>query len=167
MGRIRIQAEDFSLDSEWRRMRAGLHGGVGAVAAFVGLVREVRGGSGAGTALELEHYPGMTEASIGRIVATAEERWDLADVLVIHRVGRLEPADQIVLVLCASPHRAEAFSACEFVMDFLKTDAVFWKKESSSDGSRWIESSRRDAERSAGWEPERGPESKESAPGES
>ena len=147
--RVRIQSEDFSLDCEWRGMRAGLDGGTGAVAAFIGLVREVRGDTQ--TTLELEHYPGMTEDSIERIVAAAEERWNLIGALVIHRVGRLEPAEQIVLVLCASRHRAEAFAACEFIMDFLKTDAVLWKRESSGGGSRWVESSARDDERAAGW----------------
>ena len=130
-------------------MRAGLDGSVGAIAAFVGLVRELRGD--VETTLELEHYPGMTEDSIERIVAAAEERWDLAGVLVIHRVGRLEPADQIVLVLCASRHRAEAFAACAYVMDFLKNDAVFWKKETGGGAGRWIESSARDAERAENW----------------
>lgn len=147
--RVRIQPEDFSLDEEWRRMRAGLGGGTGAVAAFIGLVRDL-GGDGS-SSLELEHYPGMTEASIESIVAGAEERWELSGALVIHRVGRLRPEDQIVLVLCASRHRAEAFSACEFIMDFLKTDAVFWKKESGPDGSRWVESTRQDFDRAAGW----------------
>ena len=154
---VRVQSEDFSLDAELCRMRAGVDGSVGAVAAFVGLVREVRGD--AGTTLELEHYPGMTENSIERIVAAAEERWDLAGVLVIHRVGRLEPADQIVLVLCAARRRAEAFAACEYIMDFLKTDAVFWKKETGSGGSRWIESSGRDAERAENWGSGRQPKS--------
>lgn len=149
MGRVQIQPQDFSLDAEWRRLRAGLDADAGAVAAFIGLVREVRGDGR--TTLELEHYPGMTENSIERIVAAAEERWNLADALVIHRVGRLEPAEQIVLVLCASRHRAEAFAACEFIMDSLKTDAVFWKKESSGGASRWVKSSARDAERAAGW----------------
>ena len=149
MDRVRIQTEDFALDAELRRMRRALDNEVGAVAAFIGLVREVRGEGP--TSLELEHYPGMTERSIERIVAAAEERWHLAGALVIHRVGRLQPADQIVLVACAAPHRAEAFAACEFIMDFLKTDAVFWKKESTGDGSRWVQSTRRDGERAAHW----------------
>lgn len=149
MSGVRIQSEDFSLDAEWRRMRAGLDGEVGAVAAFVGLVREVRGDTG--TALELEHYPGMTEASIERIVAAAAQRWDLGASLVIHRIGRLQPAEQIVLVLCASRHRGDAFAACEFIMDFLKTDAVFWKKESSNSGDRWVASTQDDRERVENW----------------
>ena len=147
--RVRIQPEDFSLDKEWRRMRAGLGSGTGAVAAFIGLVRDL-GGEG-NSSLELEHYPGMTEESIEAIVVRAEERWKLSGALVIHRVGRLRPEDQIVLVACASRHRAEAFSACEFIMDFLKTDAVFWKKETGPDGSRWVESTRQDFDRAAGW----------------
>jgi len=147
--RVRIQKEDFSLHDEWRRMRAGLRGDTGAVAAFVGLVRDL-GGDGA-SSLELEHYPGMTEESIANIVASAEDRWSLSGVLVIHRIGRLPPADQIVLVLCASAHRTEAFAACEFIMDFLKTDAVFWKKETGPEGSRWVESTQQDFSRAAGW----------------
>ena len=130
-------------------MRAGLGSGAGAVAGFIGLVRDL-GGEGAST-LELEHYPGMTEESIERIVARAEERWELTGALVIHRVGRLRPTEQIVLVLCACRHRAEAFAACEFIMDFLKTDAIFWKKESGGEGSRWVESTQQDHERAAGW----------------
>ncbi len=130
-------------------MRSALGADTGAVAAFVGLVRDI-GGEGE-SALELEHYPGMTEKSIERIVARAEARWELADVLVIHRVGRLRPADQIVLVLCASRHRAEAFAACEFIMDFLKTEAIFWKKESGREGTRWVESTQQDHSRVAGW----------------
>lgn len=149
LDRVRIQSGDFSLDAEWRRMRAKLGGSAGAVAAFIGLVRDL-GGEG-GSTLELEHYPGMTEASIEAIVARAEARWELTGALVIHRVGHLLPADQIVLVLCASRHRAEAFAACEFIMDFLKTDAIFWKKESDGHGSRWVESTQRDLDRAAGW----------------
>ena len=146
---MRIQSEDFSLDAEWRRMRAGLSGGTGALAAFAGQVRDT-GGDG-DSVLEIEHYPGMTEASIEGIVAKAEARWNLDGVLVVHRVGRLRPADQIVLVLCASGHRAEAFAACEYIMDFLKTDAIFWKKETDGDGARWITSTRQDRNRAAGW----------------
>ena len=147
--RVRIQSEDFSLDDEWRRMHAGLGSDTGALAAFVGLVREVAGDGV--SSLELEHYPGMTEDSIEAIVARAERRWDLNGALVIHRIGRLRPTEQIVLVLCASGHRAEAFAACEFIMDFLKTDAVFWKRETGPDGSRWVESTRADFDRAAGW----------------
>ncbi len=156
---MRIQSQDFSLDSEWRTMRTGLGTGTGAVAACIGLVRAVDGD--AQTTLELEHYPGMTEQSIARIIARAEERWKLADALVIHRVGSLEPGEQIVLVLCASRHRVEAFAACEFIMDFLKTDAVFWKKESSSGGSRWVEHSERDAKRVSGWRQQGSPVTRE------
>ena len=147
--RVRIQSEDFSLDDEWRRMRAGLGGGTGALAAFIGLVRDL-GGDGE-SSLELEHYPGMTEESIEAIVAKAEGRWDLSGALVIHRIGLLRPSDQIVLVMCASGHRAEAFAACEFIMDFLKTDAVFWKKETGPHGSGWVESTQQDFDRAAGW----------------
>ena len=130
-------------------MRARLGSDTGALAAFVGLVRELAGDGE--SSLELEHYPGMTENSIEAIVARAERRWDLNGTLVIHRTGRLGARDQIVLVLCASGHRAEAFAACEFIMDFLKTDAVFWKKETGPDGSRWVESTGADFDRAAGW----------------
>ena len=130
-------------------MRAGLGSGAGAVAGFIGLVRDL-GGEGAST-LELEHYPGMTEESIERIVARAEERWELTGALVIHRVGRLRPTEQIVLVLCACRHRAEAFAACEFIMDFLKTRAPFWKKERTGSGERWVQARASDDEAAARW----------------
>ncbi|MCZ6658042.1 MAG: molybdenum cofactor biosynthesis protein MoaE [Gammaproteobacteria bacterium] len=143
---IRIQEPDFSLDHEWQAMRARLGTDTGAVAAFVGLVRDVEPGDS--TTLELEHYPGMTEKSIAEIVDRALARWQLTDVLVVHRVGKLAPADQIVLVAVGSGHRAEAFAGCEFIMDFLKTDAVIWKKQSE----RWIEATANDIERASNWQ---------------
>lgn len=143
---IRIQAADFSLDEEWRAMRARVDNDTGAVATFVGLVRDV-GHDGPAT-LELQHYPGMTEKSIAKIVDQALERWHLTDVVVIHRVGKLAPAEQIVLVAVGAGHRAEAFAGCEFIMDFLKTDAVIWKREA---GQRWIEATADDVERASGW----------------
>ncbi len=149
MGRVSIQPEGFSLEIEWRRLREGLGYDVGAIAAFIGLVREVSGGGE--SLLQLEHYPGMTEASIERIIAKAEARWSLLGVRVVHRIGRLRPAEPVVLVLCASGHRAEAFAACEFIMDFLKTDAIFWKKELAGDTGRWIESTRGDRRRAEDW----------------
>ena len=150
VGRVAIQPEDFSLDKEWLELREGIGGDAGAVAAFIGLVREFAGNGE--SVLHLEHYPGMTEESIERIVAKAEARWRLLGVRVVHRIGPLRPADQIVLVLCASSHRAEAFAACEFIMDFLKTDAIFWKKELAEGASRWVESTGADLARVAGWE---------------
>ena len=135
------------MPAEWDRLRARLGTDAGAVAAFVGLVRDVQ--ESASTVLTLEHYPGMTETSIAAIVKEAERRWSLAAVTVIHRVGRLRPADQIVLVLTASRHRAEALAACAFIIDCLKTDAVFWKKETAGEAARWVEATGDDLERAA------------------
>lgn len=146
---VRIQREDFSLEAEWQALRAQAGGRAGAVAAFLGLVRDAHGAGE--TALQLEHYPGMTERSIERILAIAQRRWKLVAVRVIHRVGRLQPADQIVLALAAAAHRAEAFAACEFIMDFLKTEAVFWKKEFQGGQARWVQVGQRDRERAASW----------------
>lgn len=127
---------------------------VGAVASFVGLVRDVNDGSGVAT-LTLEHYPGMTEKALAKIVADAETRWRILDCTVIHRVGELKPTDQIVLVMVASSHRGDAFQACEFIMDYLKTDAPFWKREITAEGARWVDS--RDSDRTAAlrWQGER------------
>ncbi len=149
MSRIRIQAGGFSVDEEWSALRERLDASAGAVAAFVGLAREVRGDED--SCLELEHYPGMTERSVAAIVAEAERRWSLAAVTVIHRVGRLRPTDQIVLVLTASAHRSEALAACEFIIDRLKTDAIFWKRETAGGDTRWVEATDQDLERSKGW----------------
>ena len=149
MGRIRIQAGDFSVDEEWSALRERLDANAGAVAAFVGLVREVRGDRG--SSLELEHYAGMTERSVAAIVSEAERRWRLAAVTVIHRVGRLRPTDQIVLVLTASAHRADALAACEFIIDRLKTDAIFWKREAADGDARWVEATEQDVQRAKGW----------------
>ena len=149
MQRIRIQADDFSIDGEWQALRQRLDASVGAVAAFVGLVREVLGDSA--SSLELEHYAGMTERSVAAIVAEAEQRWRLAAVTVIHRVGRLQPTDQIVLVLTASAHRTDALAACEFIIDRLKTDAIFWKRETAGGDTRWVEATELDVERAKGW----------------
>lgn len=149
---VRIDHGDFSVDGEYRAARERLAGRVGAVASFVGLVRDVRDApAGALRALHLEHYPGMTERSIEAIVARAGERWRLQDVVVVHRVGALGPGEQIVFVQVASAHRADAFAACEFIMDYLKTDAVLWKREDLSAGSRWIEASDQDRARISGW----------------
>ena len=148
---IRVQEEDFSLAREWARLRRRTGGRCGAIVAFAGLVRDfARGGAPTGT-LFLEHYPGMTEASIERIVLQAQERWPLDEVVVVHRVGALCPADQIVLVLVASAHRAAAFAGCEFLMDLLKTEAVFWKQEGRGDGAAWVRATAADGERVAAW----------------
>ena len=153
---IRIETGDFDIASEWDACRVRCGGSAGAIVAFCGLVRDrapvgdraevdlVRG-------LHLEHYPGMTEASIGKILEAAADRWQLIDAVVIHRVGDLAPHDQIVLVLVASAHRPDAFAACEFIMDYLKTDAVFWKKEVRDAGSVWIQATVGDQARRQGW----------------
>jgi len=147
---VRVQREDFDLGAEVNALRAG-NAKVGAVAAFVGLVRDLNDGSGVST-LTLEHYPGMTEAALEEICAQARTRWDLIDLLVIHRVGELAPTDQIVLVAVSSAHRGEAFAACEFVMDYLKTRAPFWKKERTPQGERWVEARSSDDEAAARWD---------------
>lgn len=151
MQSIRVQKSDFSVHDEWKSCRQRLAGKAGAVISFVGLVRDVAN-TGTVSSLYLEHYPGMTEASIERIVHKAQQRWSLLDVVVIHRVGDLLPEDQIVLVIVASAHRADAFAACEFVMDLLKTEAVFWKKESGTGETAWIESTSDDIHRSQKWQ---------------
>jgi molybdopterin synthase catalytic subunit len=137
MSTIRVQQDDFDLSLELALLRVG-RPGIGAVVSFVGLVRDVNAADSVST-LTLEHYPGMTEKVIGELVAETERRWDLIDVTVIHRVGALEPSDQIVLVMVASGHRRDAFDACQFLMDLLKTRAPFWKKETTPTGSRWVE----------------------------
>ena len=137
MSRVSIQNADFDLSSEVAALRAGDQG-VGAVVSFVGTVR----GAGDGQvidAMELEHYPGMTDKAIEAMIDEAHRRFDLRAARVIHRVGVLRPGDQIVLVLVASAHRAEAFRGCEFLIDYLKTQAPFWKKESTSEGARWVD----------------------------
>ncbi len=135
---VRVQSEDFDAGREIAAMRAG-NAQVGAVAAFVGVVREMNDGSAVAD-MELEHYPGMTEKAIAKIIDQAKSRWNIFDVMVVHRVGRLKPTDQIVLVVVSSAHRGDAFEACEFVMDYLKTRAPFWKKEQTPQGARWVES---------------------------
>lgn len=152
---IRVQEADFSCAEEYRGARERLGGVAGAIATFVGLVRD-HAGDARVSELHLEHYPGMTERSIGAIVDQAAARWPLLDVVVIHRVGALRATDQIVYVQVASGHRAAAFAACEFIMDYLKTEAVFWKRESGAQGSRWIEATGEDRERLRTWG---GPES--------
>ncbi len=137
MPRVSIQTADFDLSQEAAALRAG-DAGVGAVAAFVGTVRERSDGRHI-SEMELEHYPGMTENAIEAMIDAAHQRFDIRAVRVVHRVGRLQPAEQIVLVAVSSAHRGQAFQACEFLMDYLKTQAPFWKKESTAEGSHWVD----------------------------
>lgn len=146
---VRVQQEDFDLSSEVAQLRAG-DARVGAVAAFVGLVRDMNEGAGV-SEMALEHYPGMTEKALEAIVAEARGRWDLFDALVVHRVGTLQPQDQIVLVAVTSAHRGEAFAACEFIMDYLKTRAPFWKREVTPAGARWVDARESDEGAAARW----------------
>lgn len=135
--RVSIQTEDFDLSREVAALRAG-DAGVGAVVSFVGTVRDRNDGLGV-SSMELEHYPGMTEKAIEAMIDDALFRFDIHAARVIHRVGLLQPQDQIVLVAVTSSHRGEAFQACEFLMDYLKTQAPFWKKEHTPEGARWVD----------------------------
>ncbi|MEW9897761.1 molybdopterin synthase catalytic subunit MoaE [Chitinivorax sp. PXF-14] len=146
---IRVQTQDFDVTEEMRSLRAG-NPAIGAVATFVGLVRDVNDGSRVG-GMTLEHYPGMTEKALRQIAEQACSRWALLGVTVIHRVGPLAPMDQIVFVGVASAHRGEAFAACEFIMDYLKTQAPFWKKENTPDGERWVDAREADDSAAARW----------------
>lgn len=139
--KIAVQKEDFDLGAEVKSLAGDT--GIGAVASFVGVVREVP--------MTLEHYPGMTEASITKIAEEATMRWKLIDCTVIHRYGELKPGEQIVLVAVASAHRGDAFAACEFVMDYLKTRAPFWKKEHRREGARWVEARAADDQAAERW----------------
>ena len=150
MDYVSIQEHDFSVAEQYQACVNTAGKGCGAVALFTGLVRE-NDGDAAVAGLHLEHYPGMTEKSIERIVSIAHERWSLQHVRVIHRIGTLVAGAQIVLVCVASSHRPDAFAACEFIMDFLKTEAVFWKKELREDGAKWIKSTSNDFLRRDGW----------------
>jgi molybdopterin synthase catalytic subunit len=147
---VRVQHGDFDAGAEIARLRAG-NPKVGAVASFIGVVRDLNEGADVAT-MALEHYPGMTEKALDGIVAQARARWDLYDVLVVHRVGTLRPTDQIVLVVVSSAHRGEAFAACEFVMDYLKTEAPFWKKETTPAGARWVDARDSDEAARERWE---------------
>jgi molybdopterin synthase catalytic subunit len=150
---VRIQTEDFDAGTEIARLRAG-NPAVGAVASFVGVVRDRNDGDTVAT-LTLEHYPGMTEKAIEGIVAEARSRWNIIDVTVVHRVGELKPLDQIVLVVVAGGHRGDAFAACEFIMDYLKTRAPFWKKELTPEGARWVDARAADDDAAERWTPRR------------
>jgi len=134
---VRVQVEDFDAGAELQALRLA-RPDIGAVVSFVGQVRDINDGSSV-SAMHLEHYPGMTEKSLETITQQAKQRWDVIDILVIHRIGDLNPSDQIVMVAVSSAHRKEAFMACEFVMDYLKTEAPFWKKEQTTTGARWVE----------------------------
>ena len=134
---VSVQIDDFDLTTEVKKLREN-NPTVGAVVSFLGLVRDLNDGQ-AVSAMALEHYPEMTEKSLHDIVHQAALRWSVIDSRIIHRVGTLSPLDQIVLVAVASKHRGDAFAACEFIMDFLKTQAPFWKKEQTPDGARWVD----------------------------
>ena len=138
MARVWIGPEDFDVSDQIAQLRAG-DGGVGAVVTFLGTVRDRQGDQYGISSLDLEHYPGMTEASIEAMIDQAFQRFDIRSAKVLHRVGLLQPLDQIVLVVVASAHRGEAFQACEFLMDYLKTQAPFWKKETTPEGARWVD----------------------------
>ena len=149
---IRVQTQDFDIGAEIAQLRKG-NAKIGAIASFIGLVRDVNEGDQVST-MTLEHYPGMTEKALDEIVAQAKSRWDIYDALVVHRVGRLLPLDQIVLVVVTSAHRGDAFAACEFLMDYLKTQAPFWKKEDTAKGARWVDARESDDVAAARWKAE-------------
>ena len=147
---VRVQEAEFDVAAELALLRAG-DARVGAICSFLGLVRDINDGERV-SGMTLEHYPGMTEKALEQIVLEARSRWDIYDALVIHRVGPLKPCDPIVLVGVASAHRAEAFAACEFIMDYLKTRAPFWKKEAAADGGRWVDARETDDSAAARWQ---------------
>lgn len=146
---ISIQTDDFDVASELAQLR-GIDKSAGAIVTFIGLVRDMNEGDNV-AAMHLEHYPGMTEKALERIVTAARSRWDVQAVRVIHRVGDLLPSDQIVFVGVSSVHRQEAFAACQFIMDYLKTEAPFWKHEATSEGERWVEARETDLEAARRW----------------
>ena len=152
---VRIQTEDFDAGRELAALRGGDRA-VGAVAAFIGTVRDVNADASVAS-MTLEHYPGMTEKALAAIIDDAKSRWEIADALVVHRVGALKPADQIVLVGVTSAHRGDAFAACEFIIDYLKTRAPFWKKEETPEGARWVEARASDDDAAARWRAPSGP----------
>ena len=146
---VRVQEQDFDVSVELALMRLG-NPKIGAIASFVGVVRDINEGDSVAT-MTLEHYPGMTEKAITEIIDQARGRWEVLDALVIHRIGTLKPTDQIVLVIVASTHRGDAFAACEFIMDFLKTQAPFWKKEITPNGARWVDARVTDSRAAERW----------------
>jgi molybdopterin synthase catalytic subunit len=147
--KISIQQEDFDVSTELQLLRKDLPG-IGGINIFVGTVRDTHQGDEV-QSMELEHYPGMTEKALQEIVEQAKKRYDILNFTIIHRVGKLLPADQIVLVAVASTHRGDAYAACEFMMDYLKTSAPFWKKEYTPEGSRWVDARTSDEERLKKW----------------
>ena len=146
---VSVQLEDFDISDEIEALHSN-NTKVGAIASFIGLVRDVNNGRTI-TGLELEHYPAMTQKALEDIVREAKSRWSLLGVRVIHRYGPLKPADQIVLVLTSSAHRGEAFKSCEFIMDYLKTKAPFWKKEATNAGDLWVEARTSDDKAASRW----------------
>jgi molybdopterin synthase catalytic subunit len=147
---VKVQREDFDVGAELEALTRG-RPGVGGMASFLGLVRDIHGDARVG-AMTLEHFPGMTERELGRISAEAHARWPLEGTLVVHRYGRLEPGDRIVLCAAASAHRQAAFDACAFLIDFLKTRAPFWKLEETDGGERWVEARASDDAAAARWD---------------
>jgi molybdopterin synthase catalytic subunit len=147
---IRVQREDFDVGAEIERLTRGKHD-IGGVVSFVGLVRDLAGGAKIG-AMTLEHYPGMTEKQLGEIEAEANRRWPLSASLIVHRYGRMEPGKRIVLVVTASAHRAAAFEACQFLIDWLKTKAPFWKLEDTDKGTQWVAADARDDAAAERWQ---------------
>jgi molybdopterin synthase catalytic subunit len=146
---VRVQAEDFDVSREIAALRKG-NPRIGAIASFIGVVRDLNEGDSVAE-MTLEHYPGMTEKSVEAIITEARGRWQVMDALVIHRIGTLKPLDQIVLVVVASSHRGDAFAACEFIMDYLKTQAPFWKKEQTGTGARWVDARTTDDQAAERW----------------
>ncbi|MDY7578386.1 molybdenum cofactor biosynthesis protein MoaE [Herbaspirillum sp. RTI4] len=146
---VRIQHADFDLSTEVAQLRAA-DAGVGAIVSFVGTVRDFSDGSTV-AGMELEHYPGMTEKALQHIIDDAAARWTIADALIVHRIGVLQAMEQIVLVAVTSAHRGEAFAACEFIMDYLKTAAPFWKKEHTAEGARWVDARTTDTQALDKW----------------
>jgi molybdopterin synthase catalytic subunit len=149
MSAVRVQTADFDLAAEVAQLRAQ-DPRVGAVVTFLGTVRDMNEGATVAE-MELEHYPGMTEQALEKIVDQARARWPLYGALVVHRVGPLKPMEQIVLVACSAAHRGEAFAACEFIIDYLKTEAPFWKKEQTPQGARWVDARDSDEQARAKW----------------
>ena len=147
---VRVQEADFDLGAELLALRAA-DSRVGALASFLGLVRDMNDGASVAE-MTLEHYPGMTEKALEEIVVEARGRWDIYDALVIHRVGPLKPCDQIVLVAVTGAHRGEAFAASEFIIDYLKTRAPFWKREATPEGARWVDARDADDSAAARWQ---------------
>ena len=148
--RVQVQEADFDLSTEITALRQA-RPDLGAVVCFIGLVRDINAGANV-SAMTLEHYPAMTQKALEGIATEATQRWDVAEVLVIHRVGRLLPTDQIVLVAVAGAHRGPAFQACEFIMDYLKTQAPFWKKELTANGEQWVEARESDVAAAQRWD---------------